>query len=157
MERFLRVTALGAVAVLATALCMDTADPSWNVPLELSNELARGQYLDEAMASNGRARDERYRIAAEVEAGTLSLDEAIELSRPLNADDRVSWNFLRGRYPDATVDELVGYQLVVAAYARPRKLRAKDPAFLRTLATMLQERFGDGVVLPKHLEELRDE
>ena len=158
MEKFFGAfapTILATIVVCGVPSDFDGAAlPEVDASSDLSFEAERARQLDDALTATLSTREERFRIVAQLEAGSITLDEAIEKFLPLNKHDAGSWGYLVSTYPDRTPEELVGYQLVVSAYARPRSRGPNEVAFIKALAHRLGERFGDRVVLPANLEEL---
>jgi hypothetical protein len=125
----------------------------WDTPEAISVEVERSQQLDDALATNVRIREERFRIVNELDAGSIKLDEAVAQFLPLNEVDSVTWQFLTTQYPQHKPEELVGYQLMIAAFARPEPVAGKNLKLMQRLHTLLKERFGDRVLMPPHLAD----
>jgi hypothetical protein len=120
---------------------------------DLSVEADRSRRLDSALAVTLRCRDERTRIISRFENGSLTLDEAIAEFLPLTDQDSGSWGYLTSTYPDSTAEELIGYQMLITAYARPGCTPGKEDPFLKSLVSQIRERFGDRTILPPNLME----
>jgi hypothetical protein len=137
------ILAGSALAVLSSSLLVLES------PGELVSdfvETQRSRELDRALERTLYAHEERFRIVTQLEAGTISLDEAIELVRPLNENEPICLAVLRGRHPGHSDEALIGYQLLVAAYRQRRDCEEDRKRFLRRLCLQLEERFGSDMV-----------
>lgn len=110
-------------------------------------EARRWHQLERKRAAIILARQERYRIIKQLEQETITLDEAIELFRPLNEYDPICLRVLRERHLDHSEEEILGYQLVVAARAQLRSDEEGREVFVRKLVARLEERFGSQALI----------
>lgn len=112
----LSVAGIGIVAlVLPPVDSHESVTASWLA--DAASEAERSRSLDVALLNAEKVRDARTRIVRELKAGTLSMEEALEQGRRLNADDPICTAFLAGTYPECSDQEIVSYQLLVAAVA----------------------------------------
>lgn len=146
------ILATAFVAMLPTEPGSSRQSPAlWEAPEAISVEVERSRHLDDALAVNVRIREERFRIINEFDAGVITVNDAIEQFVPLNDQDSLTWQFLTSQYPKHTSEELVGYQLMIAAYARPEPAKGANVKLMRRVHARLKERFGDRVLMPPHL------
>ena len=124
------VLATAFVAFLPTDPAVTRQTPTlWATPDAISVEVERSRHLDEALAINLRIREERFRIVNEFDAGAININDAIDQFLPLNDEDSATWQFLTAQYRTHTAEELAGYQIMIASYARPEPAKgANAPA-----------------------------
>jgi hypothetical protein len=146
------VAAMGAAAVLVFGLPfgMSGRTAVSEESKVLFVEMERSCQLDQALARVAAIREERCRIIDELDVGTITLDEALEQSFALNEEDSIVWKVLQAHFPGATSEEIAGYQLLIAAQARPEGETRTNGATVQGLRVRLLERLGDRALLPPH-------
>lgn len=158
------MVALVFAATLVTIIPVDgdggpSASPPgsfWESSALMDTESERSRQLDEALALNLRLREERTRLVNEFEADRLDLDALVAAFDKLNENDTVSWEFLKTQYPRESREAMIGYQLMIAAYARREPAPGRNLQLLRKLSRALTERLGGPPVLPSHIADRID-
>jgi hypothetical protein len=112
-------------------------------------EARRSRQLDREWEGNTYARQERFRIITQLECEAITFDEAIELFRPLNEYDPIVLAVLRKRHPDRSEEEILGYQVVVAAHGQQRTEEDRRIALMRKLIAQQRDRFGAQALVPQ--------
>jgi hypothetical protein len=161
MTKLLGCTAVALIMALSIVAVLPVEDPTaarrgpslWESPDAISTEVERSRQLDDALATNIRIREERFRIINEFAAGSITLNQAIEQFTPLNEEDSTTWEFLHTQHPKHTSEQIVGYQLLIAAFARPEPAPGENQKLMVRVAKQLQDRFGDRILVPTHLRD----
>jgi hypothetical protein len=149
------ISPLAAIAVCALGLlaCGFAVVRTDERPLPSANELAgefdRSRLLDDRLAIIHSTREERDQILNDVLTGDISLDKAFECMRPLNKYEPICWMVLREHFPESSDEEILGYQLALAASVRAPKHHHN--ALQKLLTERLRQRFGPRVILPDSL------
>jgi hypothetical protein len=116
-------------------------------------EAQRSHRLDREWEGNRYARAERFRTVTQFEREAITFDEAIELFRPLNEYDPIVLATLRKRHPDRSDEEILGYQVVVAAHSQQRTDEDRRIVLLRKLVARQRDRFGEQALVPQFVLE----
>jgi hypothetical protein len=122
-----------------------------------SEEAQRSRQLNLEIERNIYAREERSRIVSQLEQATITFDEAIELFRPINEYDPIVLAILRKRHPDRSDEEILGYQVVVAAHGQRRTDEERRVALLRKLIAQQRRRFGEQALVPLALQAISND
>lgn len=86
---------------------------------DMASDAERCRVLNATLDTIHRLRETRLAIALELHDQTLDFATALEQMRELNAEDPHCWEMIQRCHPGHTEEELLSYQLLVAADAAP--------------------------------------